>query len=80
MPDEFSFRRVLGSDFIKVLRVACVAICDVRKRVLQFAQILPRQVLCEFFLRINFARFYEAAITVISRDILGVIITFEQIS
>lgn len=26
MPDEFSFWRVLGSDFIKVLRVACVAI------------------------------------------------------
>jgi len=80
MPDEFSFRRVLGSDFIKVLRVACVAICDARKRVLQFAQILSRQVFCEFFLWINFARFYDAAIMVISRDILGVIITFEQTS
>lgn len=31
MPDEFSFRRVLGSDFINVLRVVCVAICDARK-------------------------------------------------
>jgi len=58
--------------------VPCIAIRELSRqtRVLQFARRLSRRVPTREFLAVNFARFYEAAITaVISRDILPLIIT-----
>jgi len=77
MPDEFSSQRVSGSDFIKVAswpasRSASQA--DASPSICA-ATISPSSATREF-LAVNFARFYEAAITaVISRDILPLIIT-----
>lgn len=75
MPDEFSFQRVSGSDFIKVLGGLRR---DPRGKKEDESFNLRGNYLAQSsasFATVNFARFYEAAITAISRDILRIIIT-----